>query len=336
MKNKRLLMPAVTVFVIFIVAVAALTEAFAKPPKKIVLKAVQFVPVGSSSTYGFPVYADLVNKASKGELSIVIVGGPEAIPGRQQPESIKSGASDLAYFPASYAGALVPEARTFALSRLTAPEERKSGFYDLEVELFAKANIRYLAEGAANHPFYIYTKNKRAETPQDLRGIRIRTAPLFEPLLGELGIRGVSMAHGDAYTALERGVIDGVLNPLDNYLQFHWQEVTKYVVGPPFWGVPSGAHVIAMNLDKWNSLPKHLKKVMLSSAVELELLMLTHYTKVLTESKQKVRDAGIEFVEWSPADTEWFLEMVDRVTWKSYGPKLEPSMVDKLKSVMGY
>jgi len=55
--------------------------------KPIKLKAVQFINLKNPSEKPFHFFVDLVNKEAKGELEIEIVGGPEAIPGREQPEA---------------------------------------------------------------------------------------------------------------------------------------------------------------------------------------------------------------------------------------------------------
>jgi len=87
---------------------------------------------------------DTINKAAKGELVIKIVGGPESIPPRSQPEAVRLGAVDMAFVPCSWYQSIVPEAAVMNLSKLEPWDERKTGWFDYLVEKHQKAGLRYV------------------------------------------------------------------------------------------------------------------------------------------------------------------------------------------------
>ena len=60
----------------------------------------------------------------------------------------------------------------------------------------------------------IYTKNKVIQTPDDLKGLKIRvqTSPTNVKMLQALGASPTQMSFGEVYTGLQLGVIDGAEN----------------------------------------------------------------------------------------------------------------------------
>lgn len=60
----------------------------------------------------------------------------------------------------------------------------------------------------------IYTKNKVIQTPDDLKGLKIRvqTSPTNVKMLQALGASPTPMSFGEVYTGLQQGVIDGAEN----------------------------------------------------------------------------------------------------------------------------
>ena len=76
-------------FLLAIVVIAVIVISLTLPAwaqkKPIQLKAVQFVNFGNPGESGFHLLVDMINKTAKGELVIKIAGGPESIPGRDQP-----------------------------------------------------------------------------------------------------------------------------------------------------------------------------------------------------------------------------------------------------------
>ncbi len=60
--------------------------------------------------------------------------------------------------------------------------------------------------------YSLYTK-KPITSIDDLKGKRFRTSPVYVPFIKALGAEAVIMPAGEIYTAIERGVIDGVAWP---------------------------------------------------------------------------------------------------------------------------
>lgn len=109
----------------------------------------------------------------------------------------------------------------------------------------------------------ILTRNRPVRNLDDLRGMRIRAPTELLPLLRELGADPVNMPMGEVYSALAKGVIDGVVAPPDTFRAMHFAEVASHYYE---LRVPRGAYPArAMGANRWNALERWQRDVLLES-----------------------------------------------------------------------
>ena len=98
----------------------------------------------------------------------------------------------------------------------------------------------------------IVTRNQRVETLADLRGLRLRAPAELLPVLRHFGADPVEMPMGDVYSALAKGVLDGVVAPKDTLKSLHFAEVGHFFNSLP---IPRGAYAArAIGERRWRSL----------------------------------------------------------------------------------
>jgi TRAP-type transport system periplasmic protein len=102
----------------------------------------------------------------------------------------------------------------------------------------------------------IITREKPVKTLADLRGMRIRAPTELLSVLKHLGADPVNMPMGEVYSALAKGVLDGVIAPSDTFKAMHFAEVSRYYTTLE---VPRGAYPArAMGSRRWAKLsPEH-------------------------------------------------------------------------------
>jgi TRAP-type C4-dicarboxylate transport system substrate-binding protein len=81
-------------------------------------------------------------------------------------------------------------------------------------------------------------------------------------------------------------------------------EVCKYFINQTFY--ESGNLVSIMNLKKWNSLPKHLQKLMIDAIIDLEPQIYEIFARDQAAAKQKLIDNGMVPINFSPEDAKWY------------------------------
>jgi TRAP-type C4-dicarboxylate transport system substrate-binding protein len=119
--------------------------------------------------------------------------------------------------------------------------------------------VHVLAVQGGNLP-HVLTRARPVARLEDFRGLRLRTPSEIAPLLKSLGADPVTMPMAEVYSALSKGMIDGVIAPGDTLRSQHFTEVAGYV---SLFVVPRGAYPArAMAQKKWDALPADLRKIL--------------------------------------------------------------------------
>jgi len=314
-----------TMIGLFIVMMTLTIGSFNDPSQAIELKMATFLPKDDVNLTAWWAFVDEVNKKSKGELAIKFMGGPEAIPAFKQYEAMRTGVVDIIFVAESYYGGSVTGAAYTHLSRLTPPGERKSGYYDLRVDLLKKHNVFYLGRPEHGVWFHVFT-NKPVKKPQEMAGQKIRTSATYEPFVKALGAVPITLPGSEVYTALERGVVEGYAWSVLGNVSMGWPEVCKFIVEPKLYSMNLEALI---NLDTWNKLTKPQQNLLTDLMIENE----AKFTKVFEELGEKELKAmqakGMKFIKFTPEDTKWYVDLAYKAGWDEVikkspeiGPKL--------------
>jgi TRAP-type C4-dicarboxylate transport system substrate-binding protein len=274
------------------------------------LRAVTAFAQNNDLEKGFWLFVEKVQALSGGSVHIEYLGGPEAIPPFEQIEAVRSGVVDLSTNAGSYFSSAIPEGDAMKLSELTPWEERDNGAHAFFADVLAEHGVHYL--GRYNTPglhFNFYTK-ERVETLEDLRGLRMRISPLYKPFAEALGIVPVQLAHSEIYTALERGMVDGIGAANIGMSQQGHQKFLGFIVEPQFYG---NDQVIIMNLEAWNDLPQAAQDAITQAIIETERESSEAFGAIASEERQTIVDEGLEVV--MIPDAEQYLSLAREQGW---------------------
>ncbi len=298
--------------------------------KEIVLKAVTAWPQKVKDNAGLFDLIDKVNQLGKGKVQIKYLGGPEVVPTMNQINAIKDGTVDIAWLSAGYTDSLVPNANALKLSKLSPQEERDKGVTDLWNEIFKPANSRFLARGSApDVHFHLYTA-KPIKSLNDFKGMPIRVTPAYKDFATALHAAPVSMTPGEVYAGLQRGVVEGYGWPAYGITDFGWEKLTKYVIDPGFYQVD----VIGLiNLEKWNSLPADVQKIITDASIEVEKDMGQHFEQLAKDDRKVFADKGIQVITLNDADAKTYIDMAYKSVWDAV-LKNDPETGAKIKKAL--
>jgi len=278
-------------------------------------------------------FFDRVNEMGKGELVIKFRGGPEAIAAFDQGKAVQRGIVDISVVPIGFYEALVPGVGGMMLSRVSLEEERRpGGGYDYLVEMHKKGGLYYLGRGVpTKENFFYLTLNKRVEKPEDFKGLKVGTATAGFAAAQAWGASVVSLRMPEYYSAMERGLVDGVAtSALSSWVAQGVYEVTKYFVDHPYYQSTVG---VIMNLDRWNKLPADLQKLLTEAMVQSEKYQLEEAEKEYAKMRKKIEASGVEFYKFAPEVAKWFLETAYDAAW-AYQMKRFPEVTPKLKALL--
>ena len=159
---------------------------------------------------------------------------------------------------------------------------------------FDKVGMHVMPKMLDNGYRNITTSSKPINTPDDLKGIKIRVPgnQLWVTMFSALGAAPTSINFGELYAALQTHVVDGQENPLALIESAKLYEVQKYIaLSGHIWD----GHYIFANARRWNGLPAEIQNAIthnLSDAADKERQDVVALNAGLVDSLTK---AGLTF-----------------------------------------
>lgn len=169
--------------------------------------------------------------------------------------------------------------------------------------------LHVLAVQGGNFPG-VLTRNRPVRTLADLRGLRLRAQTDAIDVLKQLGADPVNMPMSEAYSALAKGVIDGVVAPADTIRSLHFAEVAKHFTTIRF---SRGAYPArAMSDRAWKRLPPDLQQVMIEGKPRWEAALNRELLKAEEAGIKYGKEEGISFSNLTPAEQQRFDQLYNQ------------------------
>lgn len=253
-------------------------------------------------------FVDLANKLTTNDLAIEFFEGGSLVPAGEVFGAVESGTIQAgADWPGYWAGrdaAFSPLSTTASLFNAVDYVNWIQGWGGAEMynEVYGKFGMVYLPYGVTNNESGFRTVNKPIKTTEDLKGLNLRVSGLEQgKLLQKLGGNQVSMAGGEIYQSLERGVIDGAEFSTPNVdLSGGFDQVAKYW-STPGWHQSSSVFGVMINKANWDKLSPETQEKLKIAADATMLWSLANTEKRATEAYQAFKDKGIEITRLDDA-----------------------------------
>lgn len=298
-------------FALSLVATLLACHSLAAQAAETTLKAVSAFNTDTFFTDRFKVFVDKVNEDGKGILQIQMIGGPEAIPTFEVGNAVRAGVVDLANSSAVFHANMVPEALAMTLTDKPIQELRANGGHALMDQIHRdKANMLWLGRVTDGLQYHIYS-NKPVEKVSDLKGMKLRSVPIYLSFFRAANASALQIPPGEVYTALERGVVDGYGWPSVGVLDLGWQEKTKYRIEPGFYNVEVS---LFMNQKSWDKLDETQKNFLKEKIEWVESLNKDDLALAVTE-KQRQADAGVQTLTMSPEEGQALRDLAYEAGW---------------------
>ncbi len=153
----------------------------------------------------------------------------------------------------------------------------------------------------------VVTRARAVSSLADLQGLRLRAPVELLPVLRDLGADPVSMPMNEVYSALAKGVLDGVVAPADTLRSLHFAEVAKH-----YWSlaVPRGAYPArAMATRRWLTLSPENRQLLQRSTVVWEQALSAQTAAAEKAGESFGLQQQVEFRTPSAEDQAHFLDI---------------------------
>ncbi len=202
-----------------------------------------------------------IEKRTNGKVKFTYYPGGALLKGPEMYDGVMKGVADIGMSLFAYTAGRFP-----VMEALDLPMGYPSGevatfvandFYnEFKPEELKDVKVLYLH---AHGPGLLHSK-KAVKVMEDVKGLKIRCTGFSAKAAAALGGVPVAMGQGDAYEALQKGVVEATLSPMEVLKGWKQAEVIKYTTECYSVGYTTAMYVI-INLDTWNSLPPDVQRV---------------------------------------------------------------------------
>jgi len=296
--------------------------ALARAQQKMVLKAADVHALGYPTVEAIVRMGKKLEAATNGRLSIQMFPAMQLGGEKEMIEQAQVGALQIARISTGPMGPVVDELNVFNLPFIFRDEAHMRKVIDGPIgqELLDKISnspaSRLIALGWMDSGTRsLYTK-KPVRSPADLKGQKIRMMgnPVFVDTINAMGGSGVTMSFSELYSALQTGVVDGAENNPPSLLTQNHYQVTKFYSLTGHLIIPE---IFIFSRRTWETMSKEDQALIKKLSREAQLEQRELWDKMVADSVQKLKAAGVEFIE---VDKKPFYDLTKPVREK-YGSK---------------
>jgi TRAP-type C4-dicarboxylate transport system substrate-binding protein len=284
--------------------------------------ALHIPPKAAPYPNAFLPWTEEITKQTDGRVTFKYYLSQTLVKVRDAYRGVNTGIADIAWLPFTLTPGRFPLTTVVELPYMTPDtfigSRVLTDLYKTFPEMRAEVEDVHLLFLWVSLPYEIHT-NKPVRNPQDVKGMKLATAPGARAALEALGAVPVTMPNPKIYQAVEKGVADGSALAWGAYKAFKIYEVTKNHINPHLAGIAYG---VVMNKNRWNSLSKQDQDIITSvtsqmmpdnlcGAVTAEM---NEGVRISKERDHEIIDLGPEeFAKWQatgqPAWREWVQQM---------------------------
>ena len=180
------------------------------------------------------------------------------------------------------------------------------------------AGFKLLAWGDSWGYRNVITAKKEVTTPEDLKGLKIRTIPtkVFVAAVNAMGANATPMDFGEIYTSLESGVLDGFEHVAATIVSFKFDEVACCVALTRHLFDPT---MLVLSMQEWNKLDeKEQASVMAGAKVASDVVRSLAPLRE-RQGLEKVKELGLKVHEIDTTQMREAAVMVQDDLAKEFG-----------------
>lgn len=248
-----------------------------------------------------------VAELTGGSLEITPFAGGQIVPSAQAFDAVRGGAFEMMKTFDGYTAGKIPAHGFSSTVPFGFPEadQYEAWFYErggleLARESYAPAGLTYVAPTVyGQEPLH---SRVPVRTIADLNGLKGRFVGLASAVMADFGVSVSPLPTSEVYSALDKGLID-IADRGDIKANYEegLQEVAKYLILP---GVhqPTTATSYVANTRAFDALDDQQKASLAVAAREISGTLRQNILVANGEYLKKFEDAGVEVIDFDPAD----------------------------------
>jgi TRAP-type transport system periplasmic protein len=275
---------------------------------------------------GAKAFADELERLAPGRYRVQFFPGGQLGGEREMIEGLQIGTNQMAITGTSILGNFIPEMMVLDIPFIFTDAQHARAVVDGPIgqELLGK----YRARGLVGLTFgeigfrHITSSNRQINTPDDLKGLKIRTMenPVHLAAFRALGAMPTPMSWTEVATALQQGTIDGQENPISILVSAKMWQIQNHVTLTRHVFTPISFTMSAAFFDK---LPPADQEIMRKAALAGRAANRQYVDEVDASGVAELKRNGMNVVE--NVDASAFRKRLDPV-YKQYGERFGPML----------
>ena len=252
-----------------------------------------------------------IEKRTEGAVKFTYYPGSTVVKGEEIPAGVLKGVIDvcdgvLAYTPGRFPAMEAVNLPIGYTSAYMATYVANEFYKKFKPKEFDDYKVLFLH---AHGPGILHTKTP-VRTLEDIKGMKIRAVGAAAKSTTALGAVPIAMPMFDTYEALKKGVVQGTFSPIEAMMTWKQAEVVKYTTECYGIGYTS-AFYVAMNRQKWDSLPPEVQKVFEGTSSEWIPKAAQVWETADEEAKGYVLKMGNEIIPLSKEENARWAKAVE-------------------------
>ncbi|HOQ04928.1 MAG TPA: TRAP transporter substrate-binding protein [Anaerohalosphaeraceae bacterium] len=158
----------------------------------------------------------------------------------------------------------------------------------------------------------ILASKKPVKTLEDVKGLKIRATRLSSKIAACLGGVPVAMSQGETYEALQKGVVEATLCPVETLKGWKQGEVISSVTNSRVIGYTTAMFVV-MNKNKWESLPADIQAIITDVSKQWVERHGQAWDQADEDGWAFIRQLNREIIELTPEQQEAWKKAVEPI-----------------------
>ncbi len=263
-----------------------------------------------------------VEKRTDGKVVVEYFPGQTLTKAKVVYDGVVQGLSDIGFSVLGYTRGRFPllEVIDLPLGYTSGPQATKVAnavYNKFKDKALTDTKVMYLH---AHGPGLLHTKGKKVEKLADMKGLKIRSHGTSAKVVKALGGTPVAMPMPETYQALQKGVVDGAVYPIEANKGWKLGEVIDYAT-LDYPAAYTTTFFVVMNKDRWAQLPDDAKKVI----EEINKEWIVKHGKAWDESDKE----GMEFLK---EKNRTIIELSDEQT-KKWKEAVKPVLDEYVKDM---
>ncbi len=269
-------------------------------PKVIELTRADWMPLSDPLTPIGALFCDAIEQATEGRVKVTYLPGGVLFGGKDAYQAIVDGITDMGMVFLGYTPKRFPLLAAFNLP-LPILDEVEIGTR-IFMELIEKYQPAELADAKTLNSWYcddnqLYTIEHPVRVAEDMKDLNIRATGIKVKLYQLMGATPVSMSSGEIPEGLQKRIVNAVSAA---GMQVETQKLAPPLKYCTYLSAGNAAFNVMMNLDKWNSLPADIQKIIEEVSLEYAYIDANNFVKCSTAGHNWAVAQGVEVTKFPP------------------------------------